>query len=57
MLAYVPAPQDEARALFMSLDPKSSGRLGPQEQVRFFKGVNGRFTPQQLRMLMTHVRE
>lgn len=49
--------QDEARALFMSLDLASTGRLGPSEQLAFLKGVDRRLDSMQLRLLMTHVRE
>jgi hypothetical protein len=53
--------QDEAKALFLSLDPKSCGRLGPTDQLAFFRSMGmamGKpFTQQQLRVLSAHVRE
>jgi hypothetical protein len=41
----------------MSLDTRNTGRLGPSEQLAFFKGIDRRLTAMQLRLLMTHVRE
>lgn len=40
----------------MSLDAAGSNRLGPAEQLAFFKGVDRRLSAQQLRLLMMHVR-